>query len=193
MRHALLGRRNFKIREFLTPENLRQSRKFRAIAARRSRSWAGLKPALTSFVSLAFFAVKYFFLRDLRVPLRGGYFLTGNRKKLFSHSKLPLRFTQQGGVGNFVQRNLACDVHGFSKIFDDDSQPVLRNRSVRAEDAHRGIVSGCGKFRFCLAQSTKTCTVPSLFLRIKPLALIEGAKNSLDLIRVFVNFSYAGS
>jgi hypothetical protein len=55
---------------------------------------------------------------------------------LFFHSELSLSFTQRGGIGDFVQRNLACDIHGFSKILDDDSKPVLRNRSVRAEDAY---------------------------------------------------------
>ena len=48
-----LGGRNFQIREFSTPESLRQSRKFRAIVIRLN--------SLT-FVNFASFVVNLFFL-----------------------------------------------------------------------------------------------------------------------------------
>ena len=49
---------------------------------------------------------------------------------LLAQAKLPLRFTQRVGIGNFVERHRAGDVHGFSEIIDHDSQPVFWNASI---------------------------------------------------------------
>jgi hypothetical protein len=55
---------------------------------------------------------------------------------LLPNSELALRFTQRVGVGNFIQGDLARNVHGFSKVLDYDSQSVFRDGSVGTEDAH---------------------------------------------------------